>query len=178
MKVDSFILPFFLLLLLSCCTTNVPYPEAWPEITQLSGNKCLELEGSYKNSNNYSFLSDLFKIDTSGPKKDLTIKLKIKDSETLLVFVNQPDKDPINHEITLAKHEYNCNNGVINFKREREYYIHQVVMATSRADVQLFNSEEFIVAKLTHRSYTLAMLVLPIKNNNIKWEKWVKINHP
>lgn len=178
MKADSFILPVFLLLLLSCCTTNAPYPEAWPEITQNSGNKCLDLEGSYKNNNDESFLSDLFSINTLGTKEDVTIELKIKDSETLSVLINQSDKDPANHEITYEKHEYTCKDGVIYFKRDREYYLHQVVMATSRADVQLFNSQEFIIAKLTHRSYTLAMLVLPIKNNNIKWEKWEKINRP
>jgi len=178
MKIDCLILSIFLLLLLSCCTTNVPYPETWQEITQNSGYKCLDLEGLYRNNNDNFYLSDLFNVEILGPKEDVTIELKIKDSETLSVSVNQSDKDPINHEITLAQDEYNCKDGVINFKRDREYYIHQVLMATSRADVQLFNSEEFMVAKLTHRSYTLAMLVLPIKNNNIKWEKWEKINHP
>jgi len=178
MKARSFILSIFLLLLLSCCTTNVPYPEAWPEITQDTENKCLDLEGRYKNSNDNSYLSDLFNIDSLVSKEDITIELKIKDSETLLVSEIQLDKDPIDHEITLAQHEYTCLDGVINFKRDREYFLHQVVMLTSRADVQLFNSEEFLVAKLTYRSYTLVMLALPVKHNNIKWEKWKIIIRP
>ncbi len=179
MKIDYLILSVFLLLLLSCCTTNVPYPETWQDITQNSGNKCLDLEGLYRNNNDDFYLSDLFNIEILGPKEDVTIELKIKDSETMSVSVNQSDKDPINHEITLAQHEYNCKEGVINFKRDREYFIDQVVMLTSRADVQLFNSEKFMVAKLIHRSYSLIMpFFLPIKNNIIKWKKWEKINHP
>lgn len=164
------------LLLLASCTTNVPYPDNWPDLHKNSKTKCLSFEGKYKNNNNDSYLSDLFNIEILGSKDDVTLELDIIDSETLQVSLSRPDKDAENFKITYEKNEFLCKNGVIYFKRGREYYIHQVVMATSRADVELFSSEEFLVAKLLHKSYTLAMLVLPIKNNNIKWQKWEKSN--
>jgi len=176
MKARSLLILITILALLSSCTTNVPYPDTWPKINQNSDSKCLSLEGKYKNSNDNYYFTELLNIEILGPKENVTLELKIEDTETLSITVNQIDEEPKEYELTFAEHDFSCKEGIIRFKRGREYYMHQVVMATSRADVQLFDSENFIVAKLTHKSYTLAMLVLPIKNNNIKWKKWEKIN--
>lgn len=178
MKISHCLFLVLILTAQAACTTNTPYPEDWPSIDNHSSYSCSDIELFYENFNDKSYLSDLFNINIVGPKEDSTVELNIENTELLKVTLHREDRKPRTKEFSLNKNEFLCENGVIHFKQDREYYVHQVVMATSRADVDLYNSDTDIVARIVHKSYTLAMLVLPIKNNNVKWEKWKKIKKP
>lgn len=177
MKNHNSIFTITLIVSLSACTTSTPYPDGWPTFNLNAENSCADLEGNYKNDNEKNFLSDLFNINIAGEKDNSSVEIEIKNTETLIVTLHREDRKPQRREITLRKNGYSCKNGVIHFKQDREYYVHQVVVATSRANVELFNSDKHIIAKIIHKSYSLAMLILPVKNNNQQWEKWSRVSH-
>lgn len=175
MKTNSLIIAVTFLVTLSACTTSTPYPDDCPAIQQVTQNDCSDLEGHYININDNSVLSDFFNIKVTDLKESSTIELKIENTETLSVTLHHEDKKPQTRELTFSESEFSCEEGVIHFKQNREYFVHQVVLSTSRANIELYSSNLHLIAKIMHKSYTLAMLTLPVKHNNIKWEKWKRV---
>jgi len=179
MKIYNFIFFVLSLAVLSACTTNTPYPDDWPEIENYTKHSCSNFKIHYENYNGESFLSDLFDFNVIGPKEDAIIELSIENTEVLKVTLYNEDKKPQKRELTLSRNEFSCEDGIIGFKKDREFYSHQVVMATSRAEVELYNSDSHVVAKIAHKSFSLVMfLLLPVKNNNIVWDKWEQTSAP
>lgn len=178
MKINHYLFIASALTMLTACTSTHPYPENWPSIDNHTPYSCTDTEIYYENFNDESYLSDLFNINVLGPKENSIVELRIENTGLLKITLHRDKRKPRTREFRLSKNEFTCEDGIISFKQDREFYVHQVVMATSRADVRLYNSGTNMIAKIVHKSYTLAMLVLPIKNNNVVWEKWKQTEKP
>jgi len=167
---------FYVVVTVSSCTSSIPYPHSWPEITNEIIQNCENFEGIYENFNGEKYLSDLFGIEEVILHKDQKIQLSFLKSKNMIVKVLDDYNEKTSFEITSNYMEYTCDNGTINIKGNPEFYIHPWIISSSIQLIKLNTTEDqSIIANIKHKSNTLAFLILPILSNNTEWRKWKRI---
>ena len=159
------------------CTSTLPYPENWPAIDTSQSEGCAKFNGTYNNFDGKNYLSDLFSIQDVVVNEEQQVRLIIKEENKLEATVIQDDKEITKQSITAKEHSYSCEDGGIYLESKREYFIDSAVFATSLAEIRLKTAEDqSIIAEVKHKSLSMVMLLLPVRNNNIVWKKWEKID--
>ena len=173
----KFSLIFYAILIVSSCTSTVPYPQNWPEITNEIVHDCKNFEGIYKNFNGKFYLSDLFGLEEVILHKDQKIKLSDFESKNMIVKVLDTNNENKRFTISPNYMDYTCDDGSINIKGKLEFFIHSWIISSSSSLIKLNTAEDqSIIANIVHKSNTLAFFILPIFSNNIEWRKWEKIS--
>lgn len=168
---------FYVIVTVSSCTSSIPYPHNWPEITNEIVQDCENFEGVYENFNGEKYLSDLFGLEEVILHKDQKIKLSFSKRKNMIVKVLDDYNEKTSFKITSNYMKYTCDNGTINIKGNPEFYIHAMIIATSTPLIKLNTAEDqSIIANIKHKSNSLAFFILPILSNNTEWRKWKRIN--
>ena len=76
---------FYVIVTVSSCTSSIPYPHNWPEITNEIVQDCENFEGIYENFNGEKYLSDLFGLEEVILHKDQKIKLSFSKRKNMVV---------------------------------------------------------------------------------------------
>jgi len=173
----KFLFIFYAIVIASSCTSSVPYPQNWPEITNEIVHDCKNFEGIYKNFNGKFYLSDLFGLEEIILHKDQKIKLSYLENKNMIVKVLDTYNEKKSFKINPNYMDYTCDDGTINIKGKPEFFIHPWIISSSSPLIKLKTAEDqSIIANIIHKSNTLAFFIVPIFSNNTEWRQWKRIS--
>lgn len=177
MKFTKYFNTFLIALITFGCTSKDPYPNTWPNVSEITGEDCSYLEGTYQNFNGKKYLSDLFGMNYIPVYGEQEVRIDVLKKDILQLFVIENSKEVLLYEINAKNDEYECIDGTIHFNGLRKNYFHAFVTATSRAEIKLNAGEDgSLIAEIRHESFTLGFFVMPIFSNKVVWSKWNKID--
>ena len=167
---------FYVVVTVSSCTSSIPYPRDWPEITNEIIPNCKNFEGIYKNFNGEKYLSELFGLEEVILHKDQKIQLSFLENKNMIVKVLDTYNEKTSFEINPNYMDYTCDGGIINIKGKPDFFIHPWIISLSSPLIKLNTAEDqSIIANIKHKMNTVVFLTLPIYINNIEWRKWKRI---
>ena len=167
---------FYVIVTVSSCTSSIPYPRGWPEITNEIVPNCKNFEGIYKNFDGENYLSELLGLDEVFLHMDQKIQLSFLENGNMIVKVLDIYNENTRFNITPDYMDYTCDDGTINIKGKPDFFIHPLFIFTSSPLIKLNTAEDqSIIANIKYKSNTLVFLTLPVFSNDIVWRKWKRI---
>ena len=167
---------FYLVVTVCSCTSKMPYPLDWPEITNETMQDCKNFEGVYENFNGEKYLSDLFGLEEVILDTDQKIQLTILKNKNMKVKVLDTYNEKTSFIVSPNYMDYTCDNGTIHIKGKPDYLFHPYLIATSSPFIKLNTAEDqSIIVYITHKINTLVFFALPVFNNTTEWRKWERI---
>ena len=167
---------FYVVVTVSSCTSKMPYPPDWPEITDETIQDCKNFDGIYENFNGEKYLSDLFGLEEIILDTDQKIQLTILENKNLKVKVLDTYNEKTSFTITPNYMDYTCDDGTIHIKGKPDYVFAPSIIVVSSPFIKINTAEDqSIIADIIHKVNTLVFFALPVFNNNTEWRKWERI---